>query len=248
MRVEAKPVEHARVTAREDLAAAERAAVGADGEPPDVARAVLDVAHAGVGDVEQALVRRERQSVGPDEVGGDGRARAARGVEAVHVGGVELRRRRVAFVVGVDAVGRIGEPDRAVGLDDHVVRRVEALAADAVDQDGARAVVLGAGHAAGLMLARHQAALAVDGVTVGVVAGLAEHRHRAVGLIPAHHPIVRDVGPHEVATRGEVGRAFAPAAAGPQPVELGVEQRQPPEAIIEHGVQGHQLTTFAPRP
>ena len=59
----------------------------------------------------------------------------------------------VAFVVAQDAVGRVGEPDRAVALHDDVVGRVQALALEAVDHDLV-------GHGASR---RHDAARADDG-------------------------------------------------------------------------------------
>ena len=41
----------------------------------------------------------------------------------------------------------------------------------------------------------------------------AEDADRARRLVPAQHPVVRDVAPDEVAAGGEVGRALGPAAA-----------------------------------
>ncbi len=61
-----------------------------------------------------------------------------------------------------------------------------------------------------------KAALAVAGVAVGVVGGVAEDGDRAVGLVEAHHAVVGDVGEDEIAAGGEVGRSFRPPRAGPQ--------------------------------
>jgi len=63
----------------------------------------------------------------------------------------------------------IGEPDRVVGLDGHVVRRIEALALEAVHQHGDRPVVFGARDTARLVLAADEAALAVARVAIGVI-------------------------------------------------------------------------------
>ena len=77
--------------------------------------------------------------------------------------------RGVALVVGIDAVGRIAEPDRAVRLHHEVVGRVEALALEAVGQHAARSVVLDARDAAAAMLAGDEPSLAVDAMAVVVV-------------------------------------------------------------------------------
>jgi hypothetical protein len=56
---------------------------------------------------------------------------------------------REPFPFAVDAEQRVGEPDAVVGLDDDVVRRVQALALEAVGQHGDLAVLLGARDAPG---------------------------------------------------------------------------------------------------
>ena len=127
-RVDAEAVEQAGCGFGEQSGRAERAAVGADFGDADVARAVLDVGRAGVGDVEQLLVGREGEAVGFDEIGRRRRDRAAFGIDAIDVAGADLLRRGVALVFGIDAVGRIAEPDRAVRLHHDVVGRIEALA------------------------------------------------------------------------------------------------------------------------
>ena len=180
--VDAEAVEEAGGRFGEDLAALQALAVGGDGEAADVARAVLDVGGAGVGDVEEFLVGREGEAVRPHHVADDAVDRAALRVDAVDVAAVDLLRRAVALVVGVDAVGRIGEPDRIVGLHHRVVRRVEALALPLVGEHGDRAVMLGARDAPGQVLAGDEPALVVDRVAVGIVGALAEdgdHRRRA---------------------------------------------------------------------
>ena len=141
--------------------------------------------------------------------------RAALGVDAIDVVAVLLLG-LVALVVGKDAVGRIGEPDRAVGLHHHVVRRVELLALVAVGDHRGRAVMLGARHAPPAVLAGDEASLPVDGVAVGVAAGRAEHRDRAVGLVVAHDAVVRDVGEQDVFASWKVHRPLGPARAGPE--------------------------------
>src|SRR5690606_11786361 len=69
--------------------------------------------------------------------------------------------RLVPLVVAEQTERRIGEPDAVVGFHDDVVRRVEALALEAIGENGDRPVVLGAGDATPPMLAGHEPALAV---------------------------------------------------------------------------------------
>src|SRR3546814_8214829 len=72
-----------------DLLAARQFTVLADLEGADVARPLVVVRGAGVGDVEQLLVGREGEAIGLHEVvGGDGEP-AALGIEAVDVTGAD---------------------------------------------------------------------------------------------------------------------------------------------------------------
>jgi hypothetical protein len=155
---------------------------------------------------------------------------------------------RVAFVVGVDAVARVGEPDAAVGLDDHVVGRVEAFAVETLGQHLAPAVEADARDAAAAVLTRDQPAFAIDRVSIGVQRRLLEHRDRAVGLVPAQHPVVRDVRPHQVAPGREPGRPFGPAAAGVQLLDMHVAEYQRREARVDFlEVLGQADTHVAPQ-
>ena len=105
-------------------------------------------------DVEALLVRREADAVRPHEIVGHHRHLAAR-VDPVDIRG-QFRLLLVADVVAGDAVGRIGEPDRAVGMGGDVVGRVEPLAVVAVGDRGDGAVILGAADAARAVLAADQ--------------------------------------------------------------------------------------------
>ncbi len=87
-----------------------------------MAAAVAAQRGRGVADIEHGLVRGKRQAIGfLDEVA-HGAKLACGGVEPEHVAVAQLALGLVAFAVGHDAVGRVGEPDRPVGFDDHVVR------------------------------------------------------------------------------------------------------------------------------
>src|SRR5690606_4710417 len=96
------------------------------------------------------------------------------------------------------AVGRIGEVDAAVALDDDVVGAVELLALVVARQRRAAAVRLGARHPARGVLADDQPALAVPGEPVRLEARLAEGRD-ALPLAPAAQVIPRHVAEKKVA-------------------------------------------------
>src|SRR5712671_6721822 len=146
------------------------------GEP----RAVLDHVEntdetrprTGFDNVELSLIGRKTKTVWPVDVAGYDRGGGGPAVHSIDVGR-QFRRRLLAFVITEDAEGRIGEPDRTVGFDDHVVRRVEPLAVEPVENDGDRAVILGAGDPPPLVLAGDEPALAVAAIAVGVVGGFA---------------------------------------------------------------------------
>src|SRR4029453_5707831 len=124
--------------------------------------------------------------------------------------------------------GRIAEPDRAIRLHDDVVRRVERLAFDALEavaDDGDRPVMLGAGHPPHAVLAGHQPALPISGVAVGVVRWLAEDADRAGFLLPFEDAVVWDVAPQKRTEFTEPDWAFAPAAAGIEPLDRRVHRR-----------------------
>jgi len=69
---------------------------------------------------------------------------------------------------------RIGEQQRAIGGADHVIRAVQPLALEPVDQRRHRAVRLGSRDAAAVAFAVDQAALQVEGRAVAAF-GLAHH-------------------------------------------------------------------------
>jgi hypothetical protein len=95
----------------------------------------------------------------------------------INVAGSDFRGSHSAFVFRIDALGRIGEPHRAVRLDHHVVGRVRPLALVVGGQDGAAAVNLGARDAAGEVLAADQPPFPIDSMTVGAIGGVLEDRN-----------------------------------------------------------------------
>ena len=194
---------------------------------------------AGIGHVEQAFVRREREAIRPISIVEHLCEGAGFRIEPEEVAGVKLLSGTDALVIAVDAIGRIGEPDRAIRLHDEIIRGIQAFALEPVRQHGDRAVVLGAGDAARQVLAGDEAALSVHGVAVRIIRGQAEHRNRTVGFVEPHHPVVGNVGPDEIAPGREIGRAFRPAAAGPEVFEFRManDERLEARVMVDRGWQ-----------
>ena len=197
-----------------DLAVGYFAAFDIHVEDANVRRIVRTVGEAGVDDVELLLVRREGNAVRFDEVVDDDFDIAGFRIDPIDIVLVLFGRGFDAFVIAADAVDRIGEPDRAVGSDGCVVRRVQPLAVVLVGDDGDRAVKLGAGHAPAAVFASDQPAFAIDRVAVGIHRRLPEYAHMAVVLAVAHDAVVGNVAEQHVAAGREIDRAFRPAKAG----------------------------------
>jgi len=115
-----------------------------------VRRVVRPVREAGV-DVELLLVRREDNAVGLYEVIGDNLDVTRFRIDPVDVTLFLLGLGFDALIKAADSVDRIGEPDRTIGSDDRVVRRVQLLAIVVVGDDGDRAVEFGPGDSAAAM-------------------------------------------------------------------------------------------------
>src|SRR5439155_20347192 len=116
-----------------------------------------------------------------------------------------------ALIITADAVGRIREPDRTIGSDNRVVRRVRLLAIVLVGDDGDRTVEFGPGDPSAAMFASDQASFPINGVAVRVHRRLAEYAHVTVVLREAHDAVVGNVTEQHVAASREVDRSFGPA-------------------------------------
>ncbi len=214
--VEAESVEQADGTGGENLAAGQLAVRG-HGEFADVARAVLEVRRAGVGDVELLVVGREAQPVRLEGLVGDLGDRARLRVDPVdrllleRADARPALRQAMSFILHQRAIAGVGEPDRAVvGVHHRVVRGVELLAVDLLGEHGRLAVVLVAHDLAGAMLAGDLAALVVERVPVAVPRRVPVRRHAPVFFNPAHLHVVRDVAPHQVLAIAVPRRPFGP--------------------------------------
>ena len=177
-------------------------------------RVVRPVGEAGVADIELLLVGREAKAVGLDEVVDHHLDVTGFRIDPVDVFLVLLGVGLDALIKAADAVGWIAEPDRAVGGDHRVVRRVELLAVELVGDDRDRAVEFGPGDPPAAMLAGDQASFPIDGVAVRVHRRLAVDADVTVVLRKAHDAVVGNVAEQHVAAGREVDRSLGPAEAG----------------------------------
>src|SRR5262249_48790765 len=143
-----------------------------------------------------------------------------------------LERFLQALIVTLDPVARIREPDRAVGSDGDVVRRVQLLAVVLVGDNGDRAVELSLGHPSAAVLARYQATFPIDGVAIGIHRRLTEYAQVIVVFQQAHYPVVGNVAEEKVAAGREIHRAFCPAEPGGDALD-----RAGPTAALESRVE-----------
>ncbi len=142
-----------------------------------------DVRPRRVVDVELRLVHCEAEPVRLGEVADEQLELAAAGGQPVDALEVELLLPLEAEA-GHAAVGRVGEDDRPVACDDHVVRAVELLALPVRGERLARAVGPLADDRARDVFAHDQVAVVVERHPVAFVARVAQHRD-ALGGVPA---------------------------------------------------------------
>src|ERR1700730_16956503 len=183
-------------------------------EHADMRRVVGPVREAGVENIELLLVRREGNAVGLHEVIDDNLDVTGFRIHPVDVMLFLLRLGFEALIKAADAVGWIGEPDRTIGSDNRVVRRVQLLAIVLVGNDRDRAVEFGPGDASAAVFASDQASFPINGVAVRIHRRLAEYAQVTVILREAHDAVVGNVAEQHVAAGWEVDRALGPAEAG----------------------------------
>ena len=232
--VDTEPVIDAGLQCCEHALEADRALVRLHRIGHDLARMVRLVRDAGVGHVEQALIRRESEAVRPHHVGDDRRHLPRHRLDAVDVRGTDLGLRRMTLVMAVDAVGRIGEPDAAVPLLHDIVGRVEALALETIGQRRPGSVMLKPRDAAATMLAGDHAAEVVQRMAVVVAARVFEDADGAIRFVKAHDTVAGDVRPEETLGGGHIDGAFGPAQASVKLLQLRVGDDQPVEARIKN--------------
>src|SRR5439155_22221887 len=96
---------------------------------------------------------------------------------------------------------------------------------ESIENSGDRPVIFGRRDPPALMLAGDESSLAVAGIAVGVVRGLAEHADGTHLLLPLHDAIVGDVAPQQIAPVAKPHRALGPTEARRQAFDGGVEGR-----------------------
>src|SRR5215212_9298544 len=138
-------------------------------------RVVRPVREAGIADIELLLVRREAKAVRLYEVIDDHLDVTGFRIHPVDVVLLLLGLGLDALVIAANTVDGIGEPDRTVGRNDRVIRRVELLAIILVSDNRDRAIEFGPGDPPAAMFASDQASFAVDRVAVRVHRRMAEY-------------------------------------------------------------------------
>ena len=156
-------------------------------------RVVRPVREAGVDDIELLLVRREDNAVGLHEIIDDNLDVTRFRINAVDVFLVLLRLGLDALVIAANTVAGIDEPDRTIGGDNQVVRRVELLAIICVGDNRDRAVKFGPGDPPAAVFASDQASFPIDRVAVRVHRRLAEYAEVTVILREAHDAVIGNI-------------------------------------------------------
>ena len=176
---------------------------------------------AGVGNIEDFFIGGKAEAVGAYKVVGYDGGVSGAGVEAVDVGR-QFVFSDLTFVVEHDAITWIGEPDTAIGVDNDVVGGIEGFAFKAVDENGDRPVVFGAGDASGAVFAGDEAALVVAGVAIAKVGGLAKDTEGAVAFVPAHDAVVGNVAKEYTSRITKPNGTFTPAKACAKAINSGI--------------------------
>jgi len=199
-----------------------------------VALAARIAGSTGIGDIEFCLIQRKGKAIRAGKVVGHPITMSGFWTDPIDVLTIKFRLRLKPLIVGLDAIGRIGEPDRIVGFDDHIVRTVETLALETIGENARRPIVLPTNDPPVAMLATDHAALAIDRGAVGIRAGAAlkgaDHTGR---FIPAQAAIVGDIAPDQGFEGGCVNRALGPAAAGPELLDRFVAFYRSFETVVE---------------
>ena len=163
--------------------------------------------------VQFRFVRRKAQAIWFLEVFCDYGCFAGLRVESVDPGR-QFVIRLMAFIIHQNSVTRIGEPDRSIRPDHHVVGRIQAVAIKMINKDRNRPIVFCASYPAGAVLAGDQAAFTIPCIAVGIVRRGSEHADLRCFFRPAQQPVVRNITPDQTAHISEPDRTFRPACPG----------------------------------
>ena len=109
------------------------------------------------------------------------------------------------------AIGRVGEPDRAIRMRHQIVRRIERFAVELIGDHRHRSVMFPAHHAAKVILRGNLPPLQIERVAVGVARRLAKWRDALVVPQETILRVANHVAEHEV-------MALAATMPGPRPI------------------------------
>src|SRR5215471_10784420 len=196
---------------RKDLAVRDFSGPNVHVEHADMRRVVRPVREAGIDDVELLLVGREGDAVWFHEVIDNNLDISGFRIDPVDVVLFLLLCGLDALVIAADAVGWIGKPDRTIGSDNRIVRRVQPFAIVLVGDDRDRAVEFGSRDPPAAMFASDQASFPINGVAVRVHRRLAVYAQVTVILRKTHNAVVGNVTEQHVAPSREIDRALGPA-------------------------------------
>src|SRR4051794_10816845 len=202
-----------------------------------------------VRDVQERLVRGERDPVRLLDIHDDGVHLPRARVEPEHPVVAVLEVSRMTFRRSLDAVRGIGEPDGAIRLDDHVVRRVEAAPPPGLDEGRHVPIAVDLDPAASVR-ALDDLAGQSEGSSVGEFGVVGIHADAVIGLGPLQDPIVRDVAePNRSELRNPHG-AFGPDGVTAVVTELRVllEQAVAIDEVGVHAATSLRSWTLSPAP
>ena len=192
----------------------------------------------GVVDVQQRLVGREAEAVGLVEgvlVNAELRGAVGTGRYPEHALPAQLAGPLHAEARHA-AVPRVGEVDRAVGPDNHIVGAVQLHSLEVRGHRLAAAVGALAHHLGGGVLAHDQVQVGVVGHAVALVGRPQRLGHLPV--LPAAAHVAGHVGEQQVVVPGMPDRALGEGEAAADHLDRGIPVNEPPESVVV-GAQGH---------
>ena len=218
--IQSEAIEQAFRTFSKYLSAA-KSVVVSDNVSPNVPGAVRIVRDPRISDIQQAFIRRKRQTVWFDVVVRHD-ADVARRVNSVDMACSDFALRTVPFVVYQNSVTWVGKPNRSIRFNHDVVWRVQLFAIEGVRDNRDGSVMFRTCDAACQMFAGYKPPLPIDRMAIGIVGRLPKRGYGAICLIIPHDAVVRDIRPKQVSTRGKPHRSLGPTRPCPKPLDPGV--------------------------
>ena len=158
---------------------------------PGVVAGDLIERQRGVGHVERPSVGGKGEPVGLLEIGHPAQFAAA-GIETINAAMVQFGFGQAALARHQQAENGVGEPDRAVAGDSHVIGRIQPLAFEMRDDRFGLAVAIGTADAAPPVLAMHEVAVRLERVAVHEIGAIEGDGH-LTARVPGEQAPVRHV-------------------------------------------------------